>query len=175
MGLGAIPTFYRRLIEMLKQTLIAGAAISAALAFAVSAQAATTYYSGSTTSVAPNGWTPVIDFTAPSSAKVDVTVTDCCIGGDNYATYVDGNLIGTTPPELAYGSVLSTETFVTTLGLGTSHNFQLQDQWLGDLPAGVSVSIGSAAPEPTSWALMLAGVFGVGAVLRSRKAVVQAA
>jgi hypothetical protein len=159
--------------KMMKQILIAGTAMAAALALTGAAQAATTYFSGSTTAQSPSGLTPVVDFTAPGGAKVDVTVTDCCIVGDYYATYVDGSYIGTTPYEPEYGSSSgypnSSATFVTTLGPGTSHDFQLADQTDFLLPAGVSVTITSAVPEPASWALMLTGVFGLGAALRARR------
>lgn len=52
-------------------------------ALALSATAnATLITSGSTTASSPGGATPVITFSAGSGQHVDVTVTDCCIGGD---------------------------------------------------------------------------------------------
>jgi len=157
---------------MIKKALVAGAALAAALAVMAPAADATVYFSGSTTAASPSGLTPVVDFTAPADQKVDVTVTDCCVVGDYYATYVDGALIGTTPYEPEDGSVNgypnSSATFVTTLGAGTSHDFYLADQTDFLLPAGVSVEI-SSVPEPVTWSLMLMGVFGLGAALRSRR------
>ena len=119
--------------------------------------------------MSPSGVTPLVGFGAPGGTKVDVTVNDARIGGDYYATYVDGNYIGTTPFEPQYGSTLSSATFTTTLGAGGSHNFQLVDQTNFLLPAGVQVIIQSAVPEPGTWAMMLIGLGGLGAVLRNRR------
>jgi hypothetical protein len=155
---------------MTKKTLIGGAAMVAAMMLAPAAYA-TTYFSGSTTASA-TGSTPVIDFTAPGGTAVDVTVTDCCVVGDYYATFVDGSYLGTTPYEPEYGSGSgypnSSATFMTTLSAGTSHDFQLVDQTDFYLPAGLSVVIADApaVPEPTSWAMMLVGTLGIGAALR---------
>ena len=154
---------------MMKQLLISGAALAAVLAISAPAQATTTYFSGSTTAQAPSGLTPVVAFTAPGAAHVDVTVTDCCIVGDNYATFVDGNYIGSTPSVPLNGPTLSSATFAAILGAGPNHDFQLADLYLGILPAGVNVTI--AAPEPASWALMMVGMFGLGGALRARKSI----
>ncbi|HSZ52308.1 MAG TPA: PEP-CTERM sorting domain-containing protein [Caulobacteraceae bacterium] len=156
----------------MKQILASGAAMAAALALTAPANA-TIYFSGGVTAQSPSGLTPVTDFTAPGGTKVDVLVQDCCVVGDYYATYVDGGYIGTTPYEPPFGSSSgfpnSQATFVTTLGAGSSHNFQLADQWFGDLPAGAFVEISSAVPEPAAWSMMLIGVFGIGAALRTRR------
>ena len=158
---------------MMKQVLAGGAAMAAVLALTAPASAAI-YFSGGVTAQAPSGLTPVTNFTAPGGTKVDVYVDDCCIVGDYYATYVDGGYIGTTPYEPPFGSASgypnSSATFVTTLGAGSSHNFQLADQWTGLLPAGAYVEIYSVGvPEPAAWTLMLMGVAGLGAALRSRR------
>jgi hypothetical protein len=158
---------------MTKQLLVAGAALAATLALTATAHA-DVYFSGGVTANSPSGLTPVVDFSAPGGTTVDVTVTDCCIVGDYYATYVDGTYIGTTPFEPEFGSgsgfPTSSATFVTTLSAGPDHTFQLADQTDFLLPAGAFVEISSAAPEPTTWALMMMGVFGLGAALRrSRK------
>lgn len=165
---------------MLKHTLALGAAMAAALALSAPANASTTYLSTATTASSPNGLSPVIDFTAPGGATVDVTVTDCCVVGDYYATYIDGGLIGTTPYEPEYGSNSgfpnSMATFVTTLGAGSAHTVQVADQTTFYLPAGLSIDITSAAvPEPDAWALMMLGMFGLGALLRSRRSAALAA
>ena len=118
---------------MIKQVLIAGAAMAAALAVTAPADAGTTYLSVNTTAGSPSGLTPVIDFAAPANAKVDVFVQDCCVVGDYYATYVDGGLIGTTPYEPEYGSGSgfpnSSATFVTTLGPALVQFARIADQF----------------------------------------------
>jgi hypothetical protein len=158
---------------MLKQAMISGAALAAALALTAPAHAATTYFSGYTTAESPSGLTPDIAFSAPAGAKVDVYVLDCCIVGDYYATYLDGAYLGTTPYEPEYGSASgypnSSGTFAGTLGPGGTHYVQLADQTDFYLPAGVYVDVYSAAPEPATWGLMLMGVFGLGGALRARK------
>src|SRR5579875_3957468 len=113
---------------MLKNVLLSGAALAGALVLSAPAQATTVYASGATTASSPGGLTPLITFSAPGGTKVDVTVTDCCIGGDYYATYLDGGYIGTTPFVPEYGSTLSSATFVATLGAGPTHTLQMADQ-----------------------------------------------
>jgi hypothetical protein len=152
---------------MMTKSSISIAALVVAMALNAPAHA-TTYFSGSLTANAPTGMSQIISFSAPGGTDVDVTVTDCCIGGDYYAAYVDGAYIGTTPFEPEYGSTLSSATFLTTLGVGPSHEFYVVDQTDFLLPAGLSATI-SAVPEPATWSLMLMGVFGLGAGLRARR------
>ncbi len=58
--------------------------------------------------------------------QITVTVTDGYIVGDNFAVYVDGNLLGTTPAVPLRGPTYSTGTFTTTLEAGT-HLITIQD------------------------------------------------
>lgn len=156
---------------MLKQTLALGAALAAALAITAPAHA-TTYASGGLTAQSPSGLSGVVNFSAPSFGGVSVTVTDCCIVGDYYSAFLDGVLIGTTPVVPINGPTLSSATFLATLGAGTSHTFSVADQTSFQLPAGLSYDIESAAggvPEPTAWALMLMGMFGLGGALRANR------
>ena len=150
---------------MLKHTLAAGAAIGAALAMSASAHAGPVYFSGGTTTY--SGVSPSVSFAAPGGT-VSVEVDDCCIGGDYYATYVDGTYIGTTPAEPEYGSVLSSGTFLTTLHYSGIHSFYVVDQDDFYQPAGLYVTI-TGVPEPGEWALMMLGVLGLGMALRTRR------
>jgi hypothetical protein len=104
-----------------------------------------------------------------------VTVNDCCIVGDYYATYIDGNLIGTTPYVPLYGPTLSTATFSLVLS-GGAHTFQLKDQITDILPAGVYVQVESV-PETSTWVMMLAGFAGLGfaGYRRNKAAAIRAA
>ena len=153
---------------MFRNALISGAAIAAAFSICAPAQAAT-YFADYVTAQAPDGFTEIPVFAAPGGTLVDFHVVDCCIVGDNYTAYLDGVNIGTTPAVALYGPTLSEATFQGTLGPGASHSFYLQDQILSILPAGVYVEINSAAPEPAAWALMMVGVGGMGAALRTRR------
>jgi PEP-CTERM motif len=155
--------------DMLKKALLVSAAMVAAAAFAPSAAFAGVIASGSSTSVAPSGYSPVIDFTSPFTGKVDVTITDCCITGDYYKTWVDGVVVGTTPIVPVEGPTLSSGTFSALVTAGTD-TLQVQDllsltlttfpNGASVLPAGFSYSI--ATPEPSTWAMMLLGFAGLG-------------
>lgn len=63
--------------------------------------------------------------------------------------------------------------FATTQGLPTT-TFEIYKATLGDGATYVANSVGDArfdaVPEPTSWALMLVGFGGLGAMLRKRRA-----
>jgi hypothetical protein len=154
---------------MLRKTLLIGAAMVAAAAFAPSAAFAGVIASGSSTALAPSGFSPFIDFTAPSAGKVDVTITDCCITGDYYKTWVDGVVVGTTPIVAVEGPTLSSGTFSALVTAG-ANTLQVQDlltlpggifpDGTPVLPAGFSYSI--ATPEPSTWAMMLLGFTGLG-------------
>ncbi len=81
--------------------------------------------------------------------QISVTVTDRYIVGDNFAIYVDGNLLGTTPAVPLRGPAYSTGTFTMTLEAGT-HLITIQDvggiaYYLGGalymIPAGYFVDI----------------------------------
>ena len=146
---------------MLKKSLLMGAALTVAAMVSAPASAnLVTVFSGFTTAFAPSGLTPIVGFSSPAGTRdAWVTVTDCCIVGDYYATYVDGVYLGTTPFVPINGSPLSSATFETTL-TGGLHNFQLQDQILSILPAGVQVTI-TVAPEPSTWVMMGLGFAGL--------------
>ena len=156
---------------MFKSILFSGAALAGMLVHAPPAQAVSFYASGATTASSPGGATPLITFTAPGGEWVGVVVTDCCIGGDYYATYLDGSYLGTTPFEPEYGSQVSSATFFAKPAPGSLHTLQMFDQTDFLLPAGLDYEVFQPLdfPEPASWALMLVGAFGLGGALRARR------
>lgn len=85
---------------------------------------------------------------------VSVSVVDCCRVGDNYAVYIDGGLIGTTPQRALGGDTPSKGTFARYVPAGL-HVVTVQD--LGGIkyynegvtsmiPAGYEVVISRTAP-----------------------------
>ena len=122
-------------------------------------QVGSTGFSGeSQTSDTVNGWgDDQWQFTVTQAETVSVTVTDEYIVGDNYAVYIDGSTIGTTPPEPLYGPTYSEGTFTASVQAGT-HLITVQDiggiQYYDQgytfmIPAGYSVSISFvSAPKP---------------------------
>jgi hypothetical protein len=69
----------------------------------------------------------------------------------------------------AFGAATPSSTF--TLTAPTTVDFVVNDDYLPDNAGGVSLNIEavSAAPEPSSWTLMIAGTGLVGAMLRRRR------
>ncbi|WIG58255.1 MAG: hypothetical protein OJF49_001000 [Ktedonobacterales bacterium] len=104
----------------------------------------------SSTSDAAHGWgDDQWQINPTHTTRVYVTVTDCCIVGDNFTVYIDGHAIGTTPPEPLNGSTASKGTESHLVGPG-KHLITIQD--IGGIkyyrqgnsymiPAGYSVSI----------------------------------
>ena len=155
---------------MLKKALVVSTAL-VGLSMVSAPASAGLIFSTVTTAVAPSGLTPDVSFTTGYTGPVEVTVTDCCITGDYYETWLNGVSIGTTPFVPVGGPDYSTGTFAGSVAAGT--NFvQLQDQILTQLPAGVSVSI-SGVPEPSTWAMMGLGfaALGFAGYRRARKPV----
>jgi hypothetical protein len=160
---------YLREQQHAEDTLLIGAAMVAAAAFAPSAAFAGVIASGSSTANPPSGLSPVIDFTSAFKTTVEVTITDCCIVGDYYKTWVDGVDVGTTPIVVVEGPTYSSGTFAAAVTAGVN-TLQVQDLLMlpnGNfpdgspvLPAGFSYSI--SAPEASSLAMMLIGFAGLG-------------
>jgi PEP-CTERM motif len=149
---------------MLKKALLVSTALVGLAAISAPASAGEhVIFSASTTASGSSALTPVLIFTTTAAFPVEVTVTDCCIVGDYYATWLNGAYIGTTPYEPEYGSGSgypnSMAMFIGHVVAG-NNTIQLQDQTSFYLPAGVSISI--SAPEPSTWAMMLLGFAGLG-------------
>ena len=56
----------------------------------------------------------------------------------------------------------------------TANSFEVNfagEQWGGGQQAIFDIQFGGGVPEPASWGLMLAGFFGLGAMLRARKTI----
>lgn len=113
----------------------------------------------SQTSDAVGGWgDDAWDFFLPGPQTVTVSVQDEYLVGDNYAVYLDGTLIGTTPPEPLNGSTYSSGSF-SVVAAGGTHRITIQD--IGGvayynqgatymIPAGywVGISFGQGATQP---------------------------
>jgi hypothetical protein len=67
----------------------------------------------------------------------------------------------------AYSSVGGPVTF--TLSGAQLVNFFILDDPYGDNTGGVSLKVSAGVPEPATWAMMITGLFGAGAVLRRRR------
>jgi hypothetical protein len=149
---------------MLKKALLVSTALVGLAAVSAPASAGEhVIFSADTTAASPSGMTPVLSFTTTAAFPVEVTVVDCCVVGDYYATWLNGVNIGTTPFEPEFGSASgfpnSMATFIGHVVAGTN-TIQLVDQTDFLLPAGVSVTV--SAPEPSTWAMMLLGFAGLG-------------
>ncbi len=143
---------------MLKKSLLLGVVLSAAAAMtSMPASAGTVVASGTITTF--SGVSPVVAFSVPETDGYWVTITDCCITGDYYATYVDGAYLGTTPYVPIGGPTYSSGTFYDKLTAG-GHGLQIVDQTLFAQPAGASYSI--STPEPSTWVMMGLGFAALG-------------
>ncbi len=146
---------------MLKNSLLLGVVLSAAAAVTSMPASAgeVVVASGTITTVAPSGLSPVVAFSVPQTDGYWVTITDCCLTGDYYATWVDGVYLGTTPYVPIGGPTYSSGEFYDVLTAG-SHNLQIQDQTLFAQPAGAYYSI--STPEPSTWVMMGLGFAALG-------------
>jgi len=154
---------------MLKRALLAGVVLAATGVVApvwagVVASGSTSATHSPSSAPGPSGYTPLIDFSVPSSGAYAVTVADCCVVGDYYDVLVDGVLIGTTPTVTnGVSTQLSVGTFIDMLAAG-GHQIQMHDEggpFNGQYPAGLSWSVATTVPELSTWAMMGLGFAGL--------------
>ena len=101
----------------------------------------------SVTSDCADGWgDDDWQLTLTSPALLTVTVADCCIVGDFYAVYVDGEIIGITPEVELFGPTLSSGSASVVLGPGV-HMIEIRNMLEGfgepgstGCPAGYTVT-----------------------------------
>ena len=123
----------------------------------------------STTDNSP--WTFTIADTATFS------VVDCCVVGDVYKLYDGATLLKTSTfyagsgvqASGGYGSFWTSPAYsklAFAVGPG-SYSFTIVGDGVGGIPAGLGVRLDSGAvPEASTWAMMLMGFGGLGAMLR---------
>ena len=94
----------------------------------------------------------------------------CCAGNQQYSVTINGTPIG-------FGSTVTDQPFgphtSNTFGLvaGTSYTIQFQGLSTGpDNTAFIdAVGLHTAVPEPATWAMMIVGFGGIGAMIRNRR------
>ena len=105
------------------------------------------------------------------------SLTDCCQVGDTYT--LSGDIIGLTAVGAGVNDIRATGSYGSAwlnpalgkytkyFGAGT-YTFSITGDGLGGIPAGLGLRLDSGVPEPSSWAMLLAGFGLVGAVSRRR-------
>jgi hypothetical protein len=180
---------------MFRKILCAGAAAAALAAISAPAQAAdniTTgqWYAfafgatgaaltgGGVPGTSPNGVSaPSAPWTITLSKPATLIVTDVETSGDQFTLSDNGTLLGTTSTPVPFADFVGECISCALSNPDYSHGFF-------KLAAGTNVITGTfdgvvgfgdgdfevvSVPEPASWALMLVGVGGLGAALRSRR------
>jgi len=109
--------------------------------------------------------------TAASPSKVSVSLTDCCVPGDEFALWLDG--VKQSWSSSGYSGSYYTGTLSDlVLGAG-SHTFTIELTALapGYTSGGATATFSALAPvpEPETYAMLLAGLGLMGAVARRRK------
>jgi hypothetical protein len=180
---------------MLRKALLASVMIAAVGAVAAPAAADNialdTWYTfsfGATGSALAPGFTPgtspaaVIAPSAPwtitLSGPAVMTVTDVEISGDEFTFFDNGAFLGTTSASVPNGSSVGECISCALADPNYSHGSFLLGAGVHNLTGvfnGVitfgdgDFKISSAAPEPSSWAMMITGLAGLGGLLRSRR------
>lgn len=180
---------------MLRYSLLAAVAAAAVTLASAPAQAADnittdTWYSFSFTTagtplvpgilpgVSPAGViAPAAPWTITLAAPTHLRVTDVEISGDVFTFYDNGGFLGTTSAPVAFGSSVGECISCALADPNYSHGDFLLGAGTHSLTGVFDGSINygdgdfriGSVPEPASWALMLMGFGGLGAVMRSRR------
>lgn len=118
-----------------------------------------------------------------ASSAVTAKFTDLYVVGDEYEIYVNGVLTGaavtplgadtgyfTDDPETAFGSGNYASGLISLLA-GDTLSFKITSIPSGFPDATIAVTALSGVPEPSTWAMMIAGIGFAGASLRRRQKV----
>jgi|SRR5208283_4839111 len=141
-----------------------------------------TYYGGPLGMV--GGWDQgPVSFTVPFNGLVTVGIDDCCLVGDIYGVAVGSAFWGNTSVVPLGGPTNSTGSFTFALTAGT-YGLNITDDLLsyigaadpwgggtvpsGYSPAGFSVLVTEATPEPGTLALLAGGMLGIGGLVRRK-------
>ena len=114
---------------------------------------------------------------AGAGDKISVTLNDCCVVGDEFELILNGFAV--TPTSVTTPGGLFSYTFTDVALAGGVNIFGINLTALapGFTSGGASYSFSALTaggiPEPTTWAMMILGLGGVGASMRRRKQAVR--
>ncbi len=115
---------------------------------------------------------PMQTFIDPGSGSIGVTPSSCLAGGADSYSLAPGDTIflwaRLSTFQAASGVIDASHTF--KVDFNPTLDSTIRDTLVKDLVVVATGSISTGAPEPGLWALMLTGVFAVGARLRRRRA-----
>jgi hypothetical protein len=92
--------------------------------------------------------------------------TGCCNGAQSYEVLIDGNQVGSNFSTTSGTNFTSDSLNLSGLLTTGSNTITFEGLSVADQTAFIDNVAISAAPEPAAWAMMLAGLFAIGGVMR---------